>query len=365
MMRTDHLVRHADQTIGTTTSKVYEKILRKLESHLRACREKFTHLHEDDMEDVSSLPQVSTEELVAAIAQSSELADAVGKVDKSKINDALSDHPKKRRKKEQDDTEEDDTSVDEDDDSSSVNSSDNASNISQDSDYAMGEADYDPHPNQQPSPSPHYATIRSHLLLLSQHPLRYLHHIPSTPTQPEKWTIKYRPLIASLSQTTLIQTIGSRLGKPSARLAKICAEMGKLDDKTLCSLSLISQKEMRNRLLALQTAGLLELQEVPRDNARVASRTNFLYYLDEERCKARIIEESYKTMVHLLQRAEVEREKVKGVVEKASRSDVVGREEELLAEGEQKALKTWRMVDERIWGEVGRVDGVVGLLRDF
>ena len=70
-------------------------------------------------------------------------------------------------------------------------------------------------------------------------------------------------------------------------------------------------------------------------------------------------------MARLVRRARVEREKVRETVEKASRTDVVGREEEFLGEGERKALGEWKAREERIWGEVGRLDELVGIVRDF
>ena len=70
-------------------------------------------------------------------------------------------------------------------------------------------------------------------------------------------------------------------------------------------------------------------------------------------------------MGNLVRRARVEKESVRGVVEKSERTDVVGREKELLGAGELEALARWREKERRIWGEVGRLDELVGVLRDF
>lgn len=77
------------------------------------------------------------------------------------------------------------------------------------------------------------------------------------------------------------------------------------------------------------------------------------------------MEECYKSMARCLQRAKVEREGVQTLLEKAERSDVVGREEEFLGEDERIGLEQWREKEERLLGEVGRLDELVAVLRDF
>ena len=70
-------------------------------------------------------------------------------------------------------------------------------------------------------------------------------------------------------------------------------------------------------------------------------------------------------MARYLRRAKVEGENVKGTLEKSSRSDVVGREKELLGMQELEALNVWRETDERIWGAVSKLDDLVACLRHF
>lgn len=115
----------------------------------------------------------------------------------------------------------------------------------------------------------------------------------------------------------------------------------------------------------MHQSGYLQLQEIPRDANRQPSRTLFLWAWDPERARAQLLEECYATMERLVRRARVERERVRETIEKASRTDVVGREKEFLAEGERVALGGWRAREERIWGEVGRLDDVVSIVRDF
>ena len=122
---------------------------------------------------------------------------------------------------------------------------------------------------------------------------------------------------------------------------------------------------MRPPLYVLKQAGLLEFQDMPRDNARLASRTNFLYSFKHQKCIDRLSEDCFKTMKNLIERVREEQEKVQSTVDKANRSDVIGREEELLSESERAALKEWKRVESTLWGQVMRIDDTVALFQEF
>ena len=366
-MRNDHLVEFAGRTIGLATAGVYAHVLSALEPKVQACREEPESSTEPGLDiDIHFLPQVSTAELVSTIRDSPELASALGKPDDGRLDMAQFDHPKKRRKKERcSEAAIDGEIVLDEAEASGSNDNDNVSDASSDPENSRSAIDVeiDALPNSRSNP--HFDAIRNHLLILATHPLRFLHHIPKTSTLPERWTLDYPTLMNNITRQLLLETIRSRHGLPAARLTRILFDRGKTDEKVLCSISLLAQKTMRSYLLPLHEAGMIGLQEVPRDNSRNPQRTNFLWFFDPERCKAKILEETYKTMARCLRRLRVEREKVKGTIEKASRSDVVGREEELLGVQELEALNVWKEMDEKTWGEVLRLDDLIASLRDF
>lgn len=356
-MRNDFLIGIVEKRLGKVTSKIYRCILKMLEYNLRACREPPMPGSSEEEHDAASLPKVSTDIVAAAFPDPTETAAALGLVENGMVDDQELDHPKKRRRK----------NIATGGDSSNHNSlmdSSTKSHAARRFSSSHRES-FDSDEEENDDYNAPTGPIRQHLLLLSTHPDCFLVHIAATPTEAESWGVNYRSLSQTLTCQILFQTIASRYDTISSRIARICHEKGRLDDKTLCTLSLLSQKELRARLLTLQNAGLLEQQEVPRDNARVASRTNFLYYFDERKCAAKILEDSYKTMVRCLQRLDLERGKVAGVLDKTERSDVKGREEEILGEKEKEALAKWREVEAKIYGEVARIDGLVSVLRDF
>ena len=342
-----------------------------IESQVRECKNTKQLVGFGEYNDFGPT-HITTEAIVTALPESLNLMNVLGMVADDEVEDDMLDHPRRRRRKGgqeefgpivvDDDEEEGDD--DDEEDEEDVSSDGNISAISDDENEDIGNAEYDPL-NKGLLRSPHYNAVRSHLLLLAQHPIGFLTHVARSSNTLESWTVNFPELIMSCQSRTITQTVTARYGTPSARLMNILAEQGKLDEKTLSSLSLIREKEMRNRLTTMQKAGLLELQEVPRDNARVASRTNFLFFYDHDRCKRNLSEECYKTLTRLLERARVEKEKVKGTMEKASRSDVIGREEQLLSLAEREALQQWQDNEAKIWGQIGRVDDMVALLRDF
>ena len=363
-MRNDYLVDLAGRAISTRTAGVYAQLLRTLQPKAGSCLVEPEDSNDTDVEiDMNSLPQVSTAELVSAVKGSPALASSLSKSEEGQFDMAQFDSPKKRRKKEVDgkgkaavksapDPKENDAEEDD------------ISDLSSDSEEVDGEVDVDQkalHGNFHDSRS---HTIRNHLLVLAMHPLSFLRHLPKTPILPERWTVDYRTLMKNVTHHVLLETITSRHGLPAARLTRLLFDKGKTDEKVLCSISLLAQKTMRSYLLPLHKAGMIGLQEVPRDSSRNPQRTNFLWFFDPNRCKSKLLDETYKTMARYLRRARVEAEKVKGTLEKSSRSDVIGREKEFLGVQELEALNVWREMDERIWGAVSRLDDLIACLRD-
>lgn len=365
----------AENCIGLSTAKVYAEVLRKLEPKVLQCKP-FGKSPEDDNEsDLNDLPQVSTHELASLLKGSIDFAGTIGHSDPHKIDLTTIDHPKKLRKKESMNdlanelaaTGDPSSGGDED-----YTSDDSASSLSSDVDSLPSSLSYsDSKPasaavisSSQKIRGP-FSSIRQHLLLLCEAPHHFLHHLPRTSSIPEKWAVDFQALGTILLRNCLIQTIASRFGPLAMRLVNILIAKGKLDEKSLSTLSLISQKPMRALLTGMHKAGMLEVQEIPRDNNRQSARTLFLWAWEPERVKLKVLEGCFAAMARLIRRLGIERERMRGVVEKAARSDVIGREEEFLSAEEMKALGKWRGIEERIWAALARLDDCVAVLRDF
>ena len=335
-----------------------------IERETRFCKDEITTLNQlDGYRDLASLPSISTDDVIAGLKDATCLANAFG--DASPLNDGLTEveNPKKQCKKSAKGDQENKIvgSAGLNEDEMISDSGKNDSAVSSDSDEIQGEA----HSYPKPISTPPKNSIRDHLLLLAQHPCQFLHHFPQTSTTPERWTINFTALIKDVTHSTIMQTITSRYGVLATRLTRILLEQGKVGEKELCQASLLNQKTMRSHLSLLHRAGMISLQEMPRDNSRNPQRTIYLWFFNVERCKVKLLDETYKSMARSLQRAKIEGEKYKGTVDKASRSDVIGNEERFLSMQEREALSTWRAIKERIWGELGRLDDVIAVFRDY
>lgn len=377
LIRNQRLVQLAEQCISSTTATVYAELLHQLEHDLHHCKPYSTHPEDvDDESYLSSLPQVATHKLEALLKRQTDFAAAIAQVDPSQIDTSIIDHRKKLRKRaaakidfEHEATVVVNASTDEDDiDDTMKNdsgmSSDESTIPSNELD-AMSPSASNLGASSEPRLRGGFSTLRQHLLLLCEHPYSFVHHISRTSTIPEKWAVNFRSLSSTLQHLTLISTLTSRFGPNAARLTNILIAKGKLDEKALSAHSLLNPQPLRLLLTNLHKAGLFQVQEVPRDASRQPARTFFFWEWDPERARSKVLEDCYGAMGRLVWRLAIEKGKVRPLVEKAERSDVVGREEELLSKEEMVALRRWWSIEERVWGEVARLDDMVAVLRDF
>lgn len=78
-----------------------------------------------------------------------------------------------------------------------------------------------------------------------------------------------------------------------------------------------------------------------------------------------VLDKIYKTMSRSLQVLQTEKHKEIEVLTLAERSDVKGQEEEMLSQTHLNSLQKIRDKEERIYTEIGRLDELVGVFRDF
>ncbi|KAL9596304.1 MAG: hypothetical protein Q9179_004656, partial [Wetmoreana sp. 5 TL-2023] len=291
-MRNQQLAALVEDSIGTTTANVYTELLCIAEPQLRKCKTEIdTREADDDEADWANLPQVSTKELSHLLQDLPDLSEALGYVDPSKINLKRLDHPKRTRRRR--------ASLDQDFDEAGVegaaSSDENEEGMSivsksdiaeSDSEPRSSESDADDSSNKRKYKTPDTTpdstpktngtkypsdALRQHLLLLTEHPNRFLIHVPPTSTAPEKWAIPYSSLSKLLFQNALLAITTTRFGPLAGRLLHILCGANdkniypKLDEKMLVLLSLIPQKTMRTLLHNMHRAGHIELQEVPKD----------------------------------------------------------------------------------------------------
>lgn len=156
------------------------------------------------------------------------------------------------------------------------------------------------------------------------------------------WTVDLGGAEDRSRNDEIMQMVKQRFGPMPLRIIRILMSRGKVDEKSLQEIGLLNAKDLRKCLAQLHAHGFIDLQEVPREPQRQPARTIYLWFYDADRVKMRMIEKLYKSMCRLLQRLKVERQKVSSTLQKAERSDVKGREHEMLRSDEITVLKRWR-----------------------
>lgn len=312
------------------------------------------------------MPTFTTNELSDLLCRDLDLVGSIGRESQTKLSSSHTQHSKKGRLNGEDgepSTANGYISIDEHDDHVPTTGTNPGFRYADTSSSALkGKDDDDDDPISDRESS--MSSIKQHLHLLAEDEHEFV-RLTDKDNGLVEWSVDFSALSRQLRQYELERTITARFGTLATRMVRIFLDKGKLDEKQISNLALIHQKQMRAALTVMHEAGHLELQEVPRDNNRQPSRTMFLWYFDPERCRHLVLEQTYKAMARCLQRVKVERLAIQTLIDKAERTDVVGKEDQYLSVDERVVLSRWREKEERILGEVGRLDELVGVLRDY
>ena len=144
-------------------------------------------------------------------------------------------------------------------------------------------------------------------------------------------------------------------------------KFGKLDEKQLPNLALMKQKDVRTKLAEMQMAGVVDIQEVPRDAGRQnPNRIIFLWFFDNDRVATMILENAYKMMSRCLQRLDFERRTVADVINLTLRTDMLDQDPETYLDASQlNSYQIWQTKEESLLGQILRLDQLIGIFRDF
>ncbi|KAF2229384.1 hypothetical protein EV356DRAFT_455953, partial [Viridothelium virens] len=346
VFRNEQLSSLCERYLGETTAKVYGTTLRCLENHIPRCYDRFGAAQDADLSEEEGdecddeehmTPSVTSYEVEAALDPSVDLKAGLGYVSNA--------HDIENGSRRQTSPIAD---LDDDDDIRVPQSHSSRVNGNHVSTVFGGECE---------------RLVRQHMGILREDPRHFIHWL-STRGGGE-WSVDFNSITKYLIQTQIENTVTARFGREAARVIRVLHSKGKLDEKQVSKFGFFREKHVRTILTRLQEAGFLEVQEVPKDNARQPSRTIFLWFFDQDRCRSMLLNDTYQAMARLLQRAKFERERIKEVLDKAERTDVQGKEDRFLTEHERMALRRWSDVEETLLTQLGRQDDLVILFRDF
>lgn len=205
--------------------------------------------------------------------------------------------------------------------------------------------------------------MRRHLLLLAESKHRFIRHCGTFGRG--QWTVDFTRLMTHLRETELDAIIEQSHGRHGLRLTRILREKGKLDEKMLPSAALMKKTDVQGKMLAMQMAGIVDVQEVPKDSSRLANRTLFFWYFDKERAQTQALDDIYKAMLRCLQTLQVERHNQRNILSFVEREDVQGKEEEVMTTEHYNKYNKHLEVQSKLLGQVMRLDELVSVLRDY
>lgn len=358
----------ASDMLGEVTGSIYRTVLDLLSVEISKCRP------DPFLEDEAPLNlAVSTSEIFHHLDESLNVQSGIGKAPKDKIDFQSAE---KIRADPQDSDSESEAS---DSEMPVRRPSAAVRNVDMDLDDPFHESDDDrangaPHTNGDRKPKVKFEDdgsskasrmdqMRQHLLLLAESKHKFVRHCGSQGGG--QWTVDFSKVINRLKETELDAYIEQSFGRHGLRLTRILREKGKLDEKMLPSAALMKKSDVQLKMIAMQMAGLVDVQEVPKDNSRMANRTLFFWFFDRERTEEQVLDDIYKAMVRGLQTLQVERHRERNILSFVDRKDVQGKEEEVMTAEHYNKYNNHLEVQSKLLGQVMRLDEMVAVFRDY
>ncbi|KAH6670064.1 DNA directed RNA polymeras-like protein III subunit Rpc82 [Halenospora varia] len=361
ILRNLQLVEYAKARIGTTTSQVYGELLKQTEERIPRCQ---PEPNVDDPYEKNELPAASTTEVADGLNKSVDAGFGIGKMSMSKHNaddmEGLEANGTNGIKKEANGV---DLGSDEELDDPFVDESASPAVRQPKVTFQDTKAFSSDHGADR---SNRILQVRNHLHLLLNDDYHFIQKAGVRGLG--EYSVNYPRLVATIREAELDQLLLENFGQSGRRLAKMMRRLGKLEEKQLPNLALMKQKDVRTKLAEMQMAGIIDIQEVPRDgvNRNNNTRTIFLWYFDLERVSKILLERTYKAMSRLLQRLDVERRRAHAILEITERTDVQDQApENYLGADQLKELQNIQCREENIIGQVSRLDELVGIFRDY
>lgn len=179
------------------------------------------------------------------------------------------------------------------------------------------------------------------------------------------FTVEYVNIIRQLQLDMVRDVVVDRFGPIAGRIFSILVEKGKLEEKHISKIGLISMGETRDICSRLFAASILSLQEVPKSNERNPQRTFFLWYVDAVHCKSWLQDQLHRTLIQLSRRRLYEQSQKTSLLRKSERTDVREDANSLLTDWERNELASLRAVEEAITVAEARVVRDTFVLQHF
>eukprot|EP01134_Creolimax_fragrantissima_P007895 CFRG7895T1 len=117
-----------------------------------------------------------------------------------------------------------------------------------------------------------------------------------------QYIINFTLALEVLQNATIESLMRDRFGTHCERVYRLMREKGKLEQKQIAELAMIDFKDARAQTHKLLTAGILQIQEVPRTAVRATSQTIFLLSHERTRAETAVVSLLMKAIKNLIVR---------------------------------------------------------------
>lgn len=345
-LRNQRLVELVKIRLGETTAQIYAQLLLSLEPAIPRCQ---LDSNIDEVGDLGTGPSVTTTEILAHLSESIDLRTGIGKIPTGRdSNFGNSARSKKRSANDADQLDADDDDI--------VARPSKRPKVTFEEDL----------PRQDVREEYQSRTVqaKNHLSLLAIDRCGFLQKVDDN--NYGTWSVDYESLSSYMRDNELDTMIHENYGEAGHRLVRMMRKVGKLEEKMIPNIAMIKQGEVRTKLAEMQMAGVVDIQEVPRDAAHTVARTIFLWYFDTDRVAALYLDKLYKCMSRCFQRLEIEKREVLDILTALQRQDMKGvKPEECLEEEPLKKFRKFQKSEDLLLTQVGRLDGLISIFQDF
>lgn len=360
MLRGQEIVSLAKFRIGETTSVIYGAALRLIEEKIPRCQ---PDPMMDELDEGDDGPSFTTNEVASSISRSIDVTKGLGK-ESDPSQDRAGGSPTATRRKHNVDESEDENMANghghDSDDNEDIKPRGTKRNRVTFQDQAPAHVSYVSSDDMQNRT----AYVKKHLLLLASDDCKFITKL--TADGNGKWSINFQKVIEFMREAEMDTMVLDNFGAQGHRLTRMMRTLGKLDEKQMVNLALLTRRDILTKLAQMQMAGIVDIQEVPRDTGRTTARTIFLWYFDTERVSNRLLDSVYKCMSRCYQRLEVEKRRARDFIIPTERTDVQHLPlEEYLEQTTINGFLAFKATEEKIFGEISRLDELIGIFRDY
>jgi DNA-directed RNA polymerase III subunit RPC3 len=180
-----------------------------------------------------------------------------------------------------------------------------------------------------------------------------------------EWRVPFHAITQRIIEGEIENIVTHTLGTLPTRMLRILKYFGHQELRALAAKAMVTEDQARTACQHLQSAGWIEVVELPRTARREVTKSMWLWSYDVLKARQRVLSDCYFTMARLSVRLSHDRQTIEQVINKAERSDVQGNEDKYLTDKEKEAIAKLDKTTHAVVRQMIRMDEIVALMRDF